>query len=175
MHKRGIGLSLGLALLPGIFTISPGSASAQSFFGGSPIDGIHCDIAEGAAEHIHAHLQIFERGQVVTVPALIGIPAGAGCLYWLHTHQDDGIIHIESPLKRPFTLGQFFDIWGSSLSWTQAAGASAARGKRLTITIEGRPYRGRDPRRIVLHDRQEIVIQSGPPFGHPKGYDFSRL
>ncbi len=175
MHKRGIGLSLGLALIAGLFSISPGPVSAQSFFGGAPIDGVHCDAAEGVAEHIHAHLQIFERGRGVAVPALIGIPSGAGCLYWLHTHQNDGIIHIESPLKRPFTLGQFFDIWGSDLSWTQAAGARAPRGKRLTITVNGRAYGGRDPRQISLQDRQEIVIQSGPPFGHPRRYDFTQL
>ncbi len=35
-----------------------------------------------------------------------------GCFYWLHTHTEDGIIHIESPVQRTFTLGHFFAIWG---------------------------------------------------------------
>ena len=33
-----------------------------------------------------------------------------------HTHDSTGIIHIESPLKRDFTLGQFFDVWKSKLN-----------------------------------------------------------
>ncbi|MDQ2680721.1 MAG: hypothetical protein M3Y21_06850 [Candidatus Eremiobacteraeota bacterium] len=175
MHKHWIGLPLGLALIGGLVGCRSAPVSAQSFFGGSPIDGVHCDAVEGIAEHVHAHLQLFARGRKIAVPAMIGIPNGSGCLYWLHTHQDDGVIHIESPVKRPFTLGQFFDIWGSSLSWTHAAGAQAARSKRLSITIDGHPYRGRDPRTIVLRDRQEIVIQSGPPYGRPEKFDFGGM
>ena len=89
---------------------------AQSFFGGAPIDGIHCDVQEGAVEHIHAHLQLFDRGRALVVPEDIGIPNGGACLYWLHTHAEDGIIHIESPVRRTFTLGEFFDVWGVALS-----------------------------------------------------------
>ena len=33
------------------------------------------------------------------------------CIYWLHTHDNSGLIHIESPIKENFTLGQFLHIW----------------------------------------------------------------
>ena len=36
----------------------------------------------------------------------------------LHTHDASGIVHIESPDKRDYTLGQFFDVWGVRLSST---------------------------------------------------------
>ena len=34
---------------------------AQSFFGGSPIDGISCNSMEGAVEHIHSHIALAAR------------------------------------------------------------------------------------------------------------------
>ena len=46
---------------------------AQSFFGNLPIDGISCDRAEGAVEHIHAQLQLFNLGHAAVVPAHIGM------------------------------------------------------------------------------------------------------
>ena len=150
-------------------------ALAQSFFGGLPIDGIQCDREEGAVEHVHASLALFNRGHSVAVPAGVGIPQGGVCLYWMHTHSGDGIIHIESPVKRGFTLGEFFDIWGPELSWTRAASLIALHGQRLAIWIDNKPWQGRDPRTIALHDHQAIVIQNGPPFARPLRPDWSKL
>jgi hypothetical protein len=148
---------------------------AQSFFGTLPIDGIRCDRQEGAVEHVHANLQLYDRGRAVAVPAGVGIPQGSQCLYWLHTHSGDGFIHIESPVKRPFDLGEFFDIWGPALSWTKAASLTAARGHRLSIWVDGKPWHGSDPRTIALHDHETIVIQNGPPFAKPVRPDWSQL
>jgi hypothetical protein len=148
---------------------------AQSFFGTLPIDGIRCDREEGAVEHIHINLQLFDRGRSVAVPADIGIPQGSACLYWIHTHTGDGFIHIESPVKRSFDLGEFFDIWGPDLSWTKAASLSAPHGHRLSIWVNGKPWHGSDPRAIVFADHEAIVIQNGPPFAKPVNPDWSKL
>ena len=129
---------------------------------------------EGAAEHIHAHLALFDRGRAIEVPAAIGIPNGSNCLYWLHTHRPDGFIHMESPERRTFTLGQLYDVWGSSLSSTAAGGLRAGRGRRLAITVNGKPWRG-DPRAIVLRDRESIVIQAGPPFAPQPRIDWAHV
>lgn len=148
---------------------------AQSFFGTLPIDGIRCDQTEGAVEHIHVDLQLFNRGKAVTVPANVGIPAGSACLYWVHTHSNDGIVHIESPIKRTFTLGNFFDIWGPDLNWTRAASVSASHGSRLSIWVNGVPWQGKDPHAIPLRDHETIVIQNGSPFAKPAPVDWSKL
>ncbi|HET6275897.1 MAG TPA: hypothetical protein VFE16_08225 [Candidatus Cybelea sp.] len=148
---------------------------AQSFFGTLPIDGIRCDRTEGAVEHVHVNLQLYDRGRAVTVPANIGIPQGSDCLYWLHTHAADGIIHIESPVKRPFDLGEFFDIWGPDLNWTKAGSISAVHGGRLAIWVDGKAWHGKDPRAIALHDHETIVIQRGPPFAKTAPVDWSKL
>lgn len=159
----------------GLDMLAPIVLIAQSFFGTLPIDGIHCDAAEGSVEHVHAQLQLFNRGRSVPVPAQIGIPQSGTCLYWIHTHTGDGFIHIESPVRRTFTLGQFFDIWGPDLSWSRAGTVAASHGARLHVWVNGVPWHGRDPRDIVLRDRETIVIASGPPFGKPVRADWSKF
>jgi hypothetical protein len=74
------------------------------------IDGIECLRAEQLAFHIHAKLNITINNESYPIPAGIGIIPN-NCIYWLHTHDDSGIIHIESPVEREFTLGQFLRIW----------------------------------------------------------------
>lgn len=148
---------------------------AQSFFGTLPIDGIRCDPTEGVVEHVHADLQLYDRGRAVQVPAQIGMPQSGQCLYWIHTHSGDGFIHIESPVKRNFTLGDFFDIWGPDLSSTRAATLTAPRGGHLSIWVNGTPWHGRDPRSIALRDHETIVIQNGPPFAKPTHPDWSKF
>lgn len=96
------------------------------------VDGIRCGATEQLAYHIHAHLAVFDNGVVRALPAGIGIPgsttqqtsqgpvaAGGQCIYWLHTHTADGIIHVESPTQRIYTLGNFFDEWHQPLSADQ--------------------------------------------------------
>lgn len=109
--------------------------------------------------HIHSHLYLTDRGRPVEIPANVGIPQGAGCLYWLHTHTPDGLLHIESPTKRTFTLGQFFDIWGQRLSRTQAADVRARHGAALKVSVNGKAWKG-DPRSIPLRDNEEIRISN---------------
>lgn len=176
MHRRGLGYPLHTQNDRRMFVFAlTATLLAQSLFGGLPIDGIQCNATEGVTEHIHAHVQIFSRGKAVAIPADIGIPAGGRCLYWLHTHTAGGYVHIESPVRRSFTLGQFFDIWDKPLSWQRADGAVAPRGRTIYIWVDGRPWHGSNPRSIVLHDRESIIIQSAPPFAKPAPSDWKNL
>ncbi len=132
---------------------------------GEPIDGIRCEQAEGAVFHIHQHLAIFDRGRAVAVPDDVGRPIVGACLYWLHTHTPNGIIHVESPTFRTYTLGQFFDIWGEPLSATLAASARTKPGG-MRVYVDGHPYGG-DPRKIELAQHTDIAIEVGPPYRVP--------
>ncbi|HVX40685.1 MAG TPA: hypothetical protein VHB25_14040 [Gemmatimonadaceae bacterium] len=140
-------------------------ASAQAAHG-QTISGISCDQQEGSRIHIHQHLVIFDHGKQVPIPPNVGQVPQAGCLYWLHTHTPDGIIHIEAPQDRSFTLADFFTVWGQPLSVTRAATAVAARGQMLRVWVDGKPYAG-DPRAIRLAPHTDIVIEAGPPFVTP--------
>jgi hypothetical protein len=129
-----------------------------------PIDGISCEGMEGQRMHIHQHLVIMDNGKPVAIPADVGQVPAKRCLYWLHTHTPDGIIHIEAPLDRKFTLGEFFDIWGQPLNRERAAGAIATKGSKLTVWVNGKRFMG-DPRSINLVAHADIVIEAGRPNG----------
>src|SRR5919199_2264831 len=83
------------------------------------IDGIECNATEHFLFHIHTHISIFVNGQHMYIPPQIGI-IPEKCIYWLHTHDESGIIHIESPIKRDFTVGQLFDLWKKKLNNSEA-------------------------------------------------------
>jgi len=146
--------------------VTPGSLASSL----RPIDGVHCDALEGTAYHIHAHLEIFGAGRQVTIPAGVGIPSD--CYYWLHTHDDSGIIHVEAPNSVKPTLGDFFDIWGRPLSRRRVADLSVTPGHAMHIYVDLKPYAG-SPRSIVLRDHMNITIEITPPFKPPSKYDFA--
>jgi hypothetical protein len=149
----------------GLLAVGAARLSAQGI-SGEPINGISCDAQEGQRIHIHQHLLIIDRGKMVEIPANVGQPMIRRCIYWLHTHTPDGIIHIEAPKDRSFTLGDFFAVWGQPLSKTEASLAKAPKGSRLRVWVNNKLYTG-DPRAIKLEPHTDIVIQAGPPFITP--------
>lgn len=74
------------------------------------VDTIFCD-TQAPVYHIHAHLALYINGSKLPLPAHIGLATDGSCAYWLHTHDTTGVIHIEAPNQRIFTLGNFFDEW----------------------------------------------------------------
>jgi hypothetical protein len=129
--------------------------------------------------HIHQRMAILIDGRFVDVPAGIGIDANGKFITELHTHDARGIIHVESPVKRRFTLGEFFDVWGLRFS-SRCLGSYCTNGKkRVWIWTDGRRVRA-DPRKIVLTDHLSIVVAYGTftsipkpipkHFPFPKGY-----
>lgn len=126
------------------------------------ISGIPCDTLEQTNYHIHAKLEIYVDGVEKQVPRNIGIIPGV-CSYWVHTHRDPGIIHIEAPDRRTFTLGQFFDVWGQPLSRSAVWDVAIDEGKELRVYVDGELYL-RDPRSIELLDNRVITLDIGPPF-----------
>jgi hypothetical protein len=148
---------------------------------GQTVDGIECNAGEKTVTHVHTHLTIFVNGKARVIPYGVGIPGNTAvqtangpfvetgsCFYWLHTHAEDGIIHVESPsTKETFTLGQFFAEWGIPLSSTQVGPVSgkltvffAAPGKKVGI------YKG-DPANLPLGSHYQIQIDVGTPIVKP--------
>ena len=141
----------------------PGAASLAGTAAtttGQAIDGISCQTSEQTLFHIHAHLTIYVNGSARQIPAAIGIPGafaqntpqgpfiGSGnCFYWLHTHAPDGIIHIESPIQRTYTLGEFFDEWGQPLGPDQAGRPRGTSPRSTTArSTAATPAASRSPR-----------------------------
>jgi hypothetical protein len=129
---------------------------------------------EGTAVHIHQHLDLYVDGRKVTVPAGIGIDPAVGFAP-LHTHDPSGVLHVESPTVRTYTLGQFFAVWGVRFTPSCLGGYCAGGGRQLRVFVDGRPVRG-DPTALTLEPHQEIVIAFGTaaqlPSPVPSSYQF---
>lgn len=158
-----------VALAAGLFVLFKTSTPASATRG--PVDGIPCDANEHVRTndtHYHAHLTILYRGTEAAVAANVGIPSDGGCIYWLHTHDTTGVIHIEAPSGKDkgFTLGQFFDVWGKRLSSTQVADFKAGGDQQVVAFVDGQRYSG-NPRDIALKAHGQIVLEITPPETDP--------
>lgn len=110
--------------------------------------------------HLHTKLAIFVDGQPQTVSANIGILPG--CHRPLHTHDTDGIIHVESHVVRDFTLGDFFKTWGKELSAEQVLNYRVADGYTIRAIVGGSEVT--DLAGLKLKDSLAIVISiTSPP------------
>jgi hypothetical protein len=138
---------------------------------------------EQAIFHIHAHLAVYVNGRQKLVPEGIGIAqprqvqqtadgpfvSSGSCFYWLHSHTRDGIIHIESPIQRVYTLGNYFDLWKQPLGSTQVGPANG----QVTAYLNGKRY-PRDPRSIPLKAHGLIQLDVGTPLVRPQPFAFAQ-
>ncbi len=145
--------------------------ASPSTTGTATVNGITCGPSEQLAYHIHAHLAVYANGAPRALPGGIGIPgstvvnstagpvaSGGQCIYWLHTHAPDGVIHIESPTVRVYNLGDFFDEWRQPLSSGSVAGATGP----VTAIVNGKPWTA-SPRAIPLLPHAVIQLDVGSP------------
>jgi hypothetical protein len=157
--------------------LAPASTTAQ----GATVDGIQCPPTEQVVYHIHSHLQVYVDGQPRALPGAIGLVGPVAqqtavgpfygaetCYYWLHTHTSDGIIHVESPSKRVYTLGNFFDEWNQPLRRNQVAGAHG----KVTAFVNGQPWT-KDPGAIPLLPHAAIQLDVGQPTVRPQPVNWS--
>jgi hypothetical protein len=150
---------------PAILASTTGQASGET------VDGVGSNDMEQVLFHVHAHLSMYVNGQAKLLPYGVGIVppyqlqpipgggefvAGGSKYYWLHTHDETGLIHIESPVQRTYTLGEFFDIWHQPLSATRVGPATG----KVTAFLNGKEYTG-DPRNIPLDAHNVIQLDVG--------------
>ncbi len=116
--------------------------------------------------HIHTNLTITLDSRPIVIPSQIGIdnslwnghnldkygtpgmpmPGGSmPVMAPLHTHDNLGLIHIESLINRDYTLGEFFNIWGVDLN-----------GKTVKATVNGKQVFGY--KNIILKDKENIAL-----------------
>jgi hypothetical protein len=146
---------------------------------GDTFNDITCESMETVVYHIHPHLAIFFNGTPIQVPYGIGIGqpwtmaqtatgpfvSGGQCFSWLHTHTGDGIIHVESPTPKTYTLGDFFAVWGQPLDEDRVGPLEG----QVFAYVNGERVSG-DPSAIQLTDREGIQLNIGtdtPPYQTP--------
>lgn len=136
---------------------APADASAQAKAAGLPMLG-----QEGQVLHIHSHLDVFVDGKAVIVPALIGIDEAKQQISPLHTHDTSGVVHIESPVRADFTLGEFMTEWNVPLSKDTLGPLKTDGAKELHVYVNGKEQTG-DPTAIKLAAHEEIALVYGAP------------
>lgn len=107
--------------------------------------------------HIHPHLGIIVDGEAREIPTNIGVTTQ--CLRPMHTHDGSGVIHIESPRIRDFTLGQFFGVWGQDLSTSKVMDIDITPERQMKIFANQKEITtGGD---TILKDHVSYIIMIG--------------
>jgi hypothetical protein len=151
---------------------------------GVPVDRHEYGIPGHPGTHIHAHLDVFVNGKPVQVPAGIGIdftvpgvqhgsspdgtPSYGGielcaraCIAALHTHDDSGVMHIESQEPRSYRLGDLFAEWHVRMDG-ECVGGYCKPNASIAVYRNGDRFSG-NPAGLVLADREEIAVVIGSP------------
>jgi hypothetical protein len=127
---------------------------------------------EALTLHIHQHLDVFVNGKPTTVPVGIGIYDGQ-FITEIHTHskgaegiagnpnQPSGVIHVESPTKTTYTLGQFFGVWGVRFT-PDCVGGYCQELTPWKLYVNGKLHTG-DPTKIPLKEHDEYALVIGTP------------
>lgn len=113
-----------------------------------------CTTDMATTYHIHPEIAIRINGEDVIIPANIGIKPT--CMTSIHTHDAGGIIHVESPIQKDFTLGDFFAVWEKDFSRDSILGNLAGEEAVITVTINGVAVETYEA--TVLGDGDKILI-----------------
>jgi hypothetical protein len=148
------------------FVIMRGQTPANAAY--PAVNNVSCDRGEHTDFHIHAHVTMYIDGQRVPIHANIGIAPpldSPSCFYWLHTHSDDGVIHIEAPNGFSITLKNFLDIWRMRfLQLNYPSQLDLSDGWQ--VYVNGKPFTG-DFHTIPLQTHTLITLAYNSPGVQP--------
>ncbi len=90
------------------------------------------------SSHDHAQLTIVINGSEIDIESNIGI-GNPDCdgMKGIHTHDNTGRLHIETPSPMPAPLGAFFEIWGESFSENEIMGYKNDSNHEIVLTVNG--------------------------------------
>jgi len=179
-------------------TFSPNDGDTPAGGHGLPVDStIKCN-RNSAIYHVHFFIGIIVNGQHLALPDGTGMhepgndftlePQGfknwtetSGCYYYLHTHDASGVVHVESPANiaksqwetaTVYTVGNYFDVWGMTLSTTRIGTHSGAVTayvaqprvlKTKTVSNTTLVRYASNPRTIPIHSHTVVWLEIGSP------------
>src|SRR5712692_7204111 len=139
-----------------------------------PVDKVSCQSTEQSGTHVHAHVTIYINGTSTPLPANVGIAPDGSCLYWLHTHDSTGVIHIEAPSGTSATLKNFLDIWEGRFSQLNYS-SQLSDPTGWQVYVNGKPFSG-DFRTIRLQSHTLVTLAYNSPGVKPDTtFDWSGL
>ena len=114
-----------------------------------------CTLDMATKFHIHPTLKILINGTNQVIPANIGI--NALCMNSIHTHDATGLFHVESPVKKDFTLGDFFAVWDKQFSPNQILDYKTDSSHVITLSVNGKIVNSYE--NTVMNDKDDIIIE----------------
>jgi hypothetical protein len=151
-----------MIIVPIIIAVAvAGAVGAMIQPSAASISGIECEGTERHEYHVHSQLDVYVDGTQREVPSNVGILSVPSCLYWLHTHSNDGLIHVEAPERQEFMLGQFLEIWEETHD-NSTEFFDSISDKQVTAYVNGTTFED-DYRIIPLEDHTHIVLAYGTP------------
>lgn len=118
---------------------------------------IQCSPVESLATHYHVALLIHSGGSVDVLPPYTGIKSD--CLYWLHVHDDSGIVHVEAPAAykdHSFVLGDVFAVAKLPFD-AHHLGSDSYSGRSLAVYVNGVKWSGK-PGEVPLVNLETIDV-----------------
>lgn len=104
--------------------------------------------------HIHPELKIIINGVETSIPPNLGIQPS--CMTSIHTHDEVGVIHVESPVAKDFTLGDFFAVWKKDFSKDKILDSTIVPTTEIVVTVNGQKVDTFE--NTILRDKDKIVI-----------------
>lgn len=154
--------------LPGIQTTkAPWAPEIPHLFTRLKDIGFPMSAQGGVVFHTHQHVDVVINGKPIVVPANIGIDQRARFMAPTHTHNSNGLIHLESRVQREYTLGNLFDVWGVRFTKLCIGGYCANATSTLSVYSNGKLVTD-NPRSLVLKQHQEIMVVYGNASSTPK-------
>lgn len=105
--------------------------------------------------HIHPTLTITLFGQRQEIQANIGVTTL--CMNAIHTHDASGVLHVESPVKKDFTLGDFFAVWKRPFTKEHILDTVLSSGQQVIVTVNGKEVATFD--QTIMNDKDQIGIE----------------
>jgi hypothetical protein len=183
--NRNVGLALGAGAVLGVLILAGQVLLIGQLFGNSSAPRsaststgttrIQCSPVESLATHYHVALRIQRNGHTEVLPARTGI--NALCHYWIHVHDNSGIVHVEAPAQyqdHAFLLADAFSVARIRLDANHLGTATFSAGT-VAVYVDGARWSGK-PGDVPLVDLQTIdVVAPGErfayhPFNWPKGF-----
>ena len=108
-------------------------------------------------DHYHATLRIFIDGSEVSIAANIGIDdSECDGMRGIHTHDETGKLHIETPTPMNAPVGAFFEIWGETFNENQILHKVADEDSEVVMYVNDEL--NDDYQNAIIHDNDIIEI-----------------
>ena len=155
MKKTTLWRILGFAILvAGLFAWSNVAAKHKSSSLTNREVALTCTTDMATQFHVHPTLKIIANGREQTISANLGIQPT--CMTSLHTHDTTGVIHVEAPEKRDFTLADFFAVWKQPFSKDEVLSYKVDATHKIRVSVNGAEVSTYE--NTILRDKDQILI-----------------